>query len=238
VKLFAPEVHAVEPARTALADIRGYRGARRTILVVDDLFEQRAIVTQILTPLGFLVAEAASGPEALRWLGTNNADAIIMDISMPDMDGYETSRLVRERRLCAAPIMLLSANAFADDRERAATIGCDDYMVKPLQVPLLLEKLAGLLKLEWIPSGEPAKAVVAPCAPPLAHARLPEALRTKLKALLEMGYVQGVIDQLDAIAAEFPELQGSAASLRSLAQRFELTELAHQLESTGSKSHD
>jgi signal transduction histidine kinase/CheY-like chemotaxis protein/purine-cytosine permease-like protein len=233
VKLFAPELHAVEPARTALADIRGYRGARRTILVVDDLFDQRAIVAQFLSPLGFLVEEAGSGPEALRWLGTHTADAIIMDISMPDMDGYETSRLIRERRLSAAPIMLLSANAFADDRERATAIGCDDYMVKPLQVPLLLDKLARLLKVDWIPAGESAETETAALqhALPLARTRLPQDLRAKLKSLLEMGYVQGVIDQLDAIAVEFPELQAHFASLRSLAQRFALTELAHQLDS-------
>jgi signal transduction histidine kinase/CheY-like chemotaxis protein/purine-cytosine permease-like protein len=230
VKLFAPEVHAMQPVRTALANIQGYRGAKRTILIVDDLVDQRAIVNQILTPLGFGIAEAESGPQALRWLGTHTADAIIMDISMPDMDGYETSRLIRERRLSSAPIMLLSANAFADDRERAATIGCDDYMVKPLQVPLLLDKLAGLLKLEWIPTGELAEALAAPDASRLARAQLPEALHSKLKTLLEMGYVQGVIDQLDAAAAEFPQLDGHLASLRSLAQRFQLTELAHQLD--------
>jgi signal transduction histidine kinase/purine-cytosine permease-like protein/DNA-binding NarL/FixJ family response regulator len=231
VKLFAPEVYAVEPVRTALADIRGYNGARRTILIVDDLADQRAIANQILTPLGFLIAEAGSGPEALRWLGTHTADAIIMDISMPDMDGYDTSRLIRERRLSSAPIMLLSANAFADDRERATAIGCDDYMVKPLQVPLLLDKLAVLLKLQWVPTGKAAQAPASPGASTLTHAQLPEALRSKLKTLLEMGYVQGVIDQLDAMAAEFPQLHGHLASLRSLAQRFQLAELAHQLDS-------
>jgi signal transduction histidine kinase/CheY-like chemotaxis protein len=230
VKLFAPEVHTMRPVRTALANIQGYRGARRTILIVDDLADQRAIVNQVLTPLGFVIAEAESGPQALRWLGTHTADAIIMDISMPDMDGYETSGLIRERRLSSAPIMLLSANAFADDREHAATIGCDDYMVKPLQVPLLLDKLAGLLKLEWIPTDESAKAPAAPDASRLARAQMPEALRSKLKTLLEMGYVQGVIDQLDAAAAEFPQLDVHLASLRSLAQRFQLTELTHQLD--------
>ncbi|ASW04310.1 ATP-binding protein [Paraburkholderia aromaticivorans] len=238
VKLFAPEVHAVEPTRTELADIRGYHGARRTILVVDDLPEQRAIVVQLLTPLGFLIAEAGSGPEGLRWLGTHTADAIIMDISMPEMDGYETSQLIRERQLSAAPIVLLSANAFADDRERAAMIGCDDYLVKPLQVPLLLDKLASLMKLEWIVSNVPAEAPIpASSAPPENRPRLPQALRTKLKTLLDMGYVQGVIEQLDATATELPELRGQLTSLRSLAQRFQMTELAHQLELFSSDSH-
>jgi CheY-like chemotaxis protein len=238
VKLFAPEVYAVEAVRTELAAIRGYQGARRTILVTDDLPEQRAIVVQLLAPLGFLIAEAASGPEALRWLGTHTADAIIMDISMPEMDGYETSRLIRERQLSAAPIVLLSANAFADDRERAAMIGCDDYLVKPLQVPLLLDKLASLMKLEWIVSNVPADAPIPPSsAPPENKLRLPQALRTKLKMLLDMGYVEGVIEQLDATATELPELHDQLTSLRALAQRFQLTELAHRLELFPGESH-
>ncbi|HTH62681.1 MAG TPA: ATP-binding protein [Paraburkholderia sp.] len=232
VKLFAPEVHAVQAVRTELADIRGYRGVRRTILVVDDLSEQRTIVAQLLAPLGFSVAEASNGPDALRWLGTHAADAIVMDISMPEMDGYETSRLIRERQLSAAPILLLSANAFADDRERAAAIGCDDYLVKPLQVPLLLDKLAALLKLEWIVANAPVE------APQASGARLPQSLRARLKKLLDMGYVQGVIEQLDAAATDRPELHGELASLRSLAQRFRLTELARRLEPHSSDLHD
>ncbi len=250
VKLFAPEVHSVEAPRVGLANVRGYHGARRTLLVTDDLPEQRAIVVRFLAPLGFLIEEAGSGPEALRWLGTHTADAIIMDISMPEMDGYETSRLIRERQLSAAPIVLLSANAFADDRERATMIGCDDYLIKPLQVPLLLDKLASLMKLEWIVSTEPVEAPISaspalsaspvlPVSPASPESRLPlpEALRTKLKMLLDMGYVQGVIEQIDASATESPELRNQLTSLRALAQRFQLTELAHRLEPFFGDSH-
>jgi CheY-like chemotaxis protein len=244
VKLFAPEVHSVEAPRVGLANVRGYRGARRTLLVTDDLPEQRALVVRLLAPLGFMIAEAGSGPEALRWLGMHTADAIIMDISMPEMDGYETGRLIRERQLSAAPIVLLSANAFADDRERATMIGCDDYLVKPLQVPLLLDKLASLMKLEWIVSTEPVEAPISaspvlpvPPASPESRLPLPEALRTKLKTLLDMGYVQGVIEQIDASVAELPELRNQLTSLRSLAQRFQLTELAHRLEPFFGDSH-
>ncbi|MFP3569628.1 ATP-binding protein [Paraburkholderia sp. SIMBA_030] len=238
VKLFAPEAYAVEAVRRDLADIRGYHGQRRTVLLVDDLPEQRAIVVQLLSPLGFHVAEAGSGPEALQWLGTLPADAIIMDISMPEMDGYETSRLIRERLLSAAPIVLLSAHAFADDRERAATIGCGDYLVKPLEVSLLLDKLASLMKLEWIVSRQPADVPMPLLSAPQANSRcLPQALRTRLRSLLDLGYVQGVIEQLDASAAELPELHGQLMSLRSLAQRFQLADFAHQLELFSNDSH-
>ncbi|CAB3754186.1 hybrid sensor histidine kinase/response regulator [Paraburkholderia solisilvae] len=233
VKLFAPEIHGMEDQPSASGGVRGYRGARRTVLVVDDLPEQRAIVVQVLAPLGFTVVEAASGPDALRWLGVHLADAIIMDISMPGMDGYETSRLIRSSQLSAAPIMLLSANAFADDRERAAAIGCDDYLVKPLQVPLLLEKLASLLQIEWIVTSETADATkIASRVPPLAalaRRALPRALRDSLAALLEMGYVQGIVEQIDAAAAQWPEWQTELTALRTHAQHFELDEFERLL---------
>ncbi|MDQ7980912.1 ATP-binding protein [Paraburkholderia sp. SARCC-3016] len=231
VKLFAPEVHAVEDMPAATGGIGGYHGARRTVLVVDDLPDQRAIVAQVLAPLGFTVAEAGSGPDALRWLGIHGADAIIMDISMPDMDGYETSRLIRDSQLSHAPIMLLSANAFADDRERATAIGCDDYLVKPLQVTLLLEKLARLLHIEWIVTPESAAPTGAPKPPAAIEARpaLPRALRDALEALLEMGYVQGIVEQLDKATLQWPQLTDEFASLRALAQRFELAAFGRRL---------
>ncbi len=235
VRLFAPAVDSATEAPTELGAIRGYTGTRRAILVVDDLADQRGIVVQLLTPLGFEVAEAPSGPDALRWLATHRADAIIMDISMPLMDGYETSRLISENQLSNAPIVLLSANAFADDRERASATGCAGYLVKPLQVHLLLDKLAQLLEFEWIASetteAPPMHAPAAGAAAPASHAAamLPPALVEHLRAHLEVGYVQGVVEQLDAARTTWPALQEQIDVLRTLAERFQLRELEHEL---------
>ncbi|AOJ06983.1 ATP-binding protein [Burkholderia mayonis] len=262
VKVYAPAVQTAAPARTELSDIHGYRGPRRTLLVVDDLPDQRGIVAQMLAPLGFAIAEAGSGPDALLWLGTHSAGAILMDTSMPDMDGYETSRLIREHRISTAPIMLLSANAFADDRERAIAIGCDDYLVKPVQVPVLLDKLAALLRIEWIMAGTAnagasaavvstahdassgagvSSGVVAPrpghrgddgdaidASPPATA--LPRSMHAQLKTLIGVGYVQGVIEALDAATARHPALAASLGALRERAERFQLKEFEHELD--------
>lgn len=230
VKLFAPAVHSAPDARTELAAIQGYAGTRRTILVVDDLADQRGIVAQLLTPLGFDVAEAASGPEALRWLGTHAADAIIMDISMPLMDGYETSRLIGENQLSSAPIVLLSANAFADDRERASATGCAGYLVKPLQVNVLLDKLAQLLAIEWIASPVPALADAAGPVRTESRVALPEPVLQRIRAHLDVGYVQGVVEQLDAAHAAYPALRAQVDALRALAERFQLRDLENELD--------
>ncbi|MGH8780250.1 hybrid sensor histidine kinase/response regulator [Paraburkholderia sp.] len=231
VKLFASEVRAPQRLTGGPLKLKGYDGPRRTVLVVDDLAEQRRIVTQTLVPLGFAVVEAASGPEALQWLGGASADVIVMDVAMPAMDGFEASRLIRDNHLSAAPILILSANAFADDREKGTAAGCDDYLAKPLHLPLLLDKLAALLRLQWIADATSATAPVTTPAPVPddAPALLPAALRDELHALLEVGYVQGIIEHLDAAQRSAPELAAQLEQLRSLARRFRLAELARRL---------
>lgn len=227
LKLFLPEVRAPQWLAGRALHVTGYRGERRTVLIVDDLADQRRIVTSTLAPLGFHVVEAASGPAALQWLATERADLIIMDVSMPAMDGFEASQLIRTHQLSTAPILILSANAFADDREKGAIAGCDDYLAKPVPIPLLLDKIASLLELEWINADPLDDAQPRALRDPLS---LPAALREQLKALLAMGYVQGVVDRLEQACRETPSLAGSLEPLRVLAQRFQLPELSRRLE--------
>jgi signal transduction histidine kinase/CheY-like chemotaxis protein/purine-cytosine permease-like protein len=222
VKLFMPEVRAPLLLAGRSQQVKGYIGPSRTILVVDDLSDQRRIVTSALAPLGFQVVEAASGPAALQWLATEVADLIVMDVSMPSMDGYEASQLIRSHQLSDAPILILSANAFADDREKGALAGCDDYLAKPLHIPLLLDKLAALLKLEWVKASNE----------PEPKPSLPAELRRQLQALLSMGYVQGLVERLDEAGRDTPHLVDALEPLRTLAQRFRLPELARLLEDT------
>jgi signal transduction histidine kinase/purine-cytosine permease-like protein/DNA-binding NarL/FixJ family response regulator len=227
VKLFASEVRAPARFSHGQINIKGYRGKRRTVLVVDDLTEQRRIVTQTLVPLGFDVIEVGSGPQALQWLATGGADLILMDVAMPMMDGFEASRLIRDNHLSDAPILILSANAFADDRDKGAAAGCDDYLAKPVHLPLLLDKMATLLELQWIT--EPALLSAEASISPQAIASLPTPLLDNLRSTLEMGYMQGFIEQLDAAEHHAPELSSLFEPLRAMARRFRLSELARVL---------
>ena len=221
LKLFLPEVRVPQLLAGRALHVKGYVGEPRTILVVDDLADQRHIVTHALAPLGFHVVEAASGPAALQWLATERADLIIMDVSMPAMDGFEASQLIRTHQLSDAPILILSANAFADDRERSTIAGCDDYLAKPFPVPLLLDKIASLIDLTWVDAGHSVERTTTP---------LPGELREQLKALLAMGYVQGVIDRIEQACREVPALSDTLEPLRMLAERFQLPELSRCLE--------
>ncbi|RKP57865.1 ATP-binding protein [Pararobbsia silviterrae] len=229
LKLFLPEVRAPQLLAGRAQPVKGYRGPARTVLVVDDLADQRRIVTSALTPLGFHVVEASSGPAALQWLATELTDLIVMDVSMPAMDGYEASQLIRSNQLSNAPILILSANAFADDREKGAIAGSDDYLAKPVHIPLLLDKIASLLALEWIDADDRPQ----PSAP-----AIPAELRKQLKALLAVGYIQGILEHIEHAIGETPSLAGALEPLRTFAQRFQLSELAQRLEDASPAESD
>ncbi|MGI4815164.1 MAG: ATP-binding protein [Janthinobacterium lividum] len=238
LQLFLPEVREPRVLATRPHDVLGYGGERRTILVADDLSEQRWIVTRLLEPLGFTMLEANSGPQALQLLATHRVDLIIMDVAMPSMDGFEASQLIRKHRLSEAPILILSANAFAGDRDKGAAAGCDDYLAKPLHLPLLLDKIAALLKLEWLTGVARDALLEDNGAAPLPMLPLPGALAAELKGYLELGYMQGLVARLEQALQERPELAPTLAPLRQSASRFMLGELDRQLNAAIGASQD
>ena len=139
VRLFLSEVRVPQAVVHVEHDIIGYQGARRRVLLVDDHIEHRRVLAGMLEPLGFEIVQAADGQEAVRQVALLHPDLILMDLSMPHMDGWETSRLIRRNVQSRAPIIVISANAFADDRERSVAADCNDYLAKPVHTPALLE---------------------------------------------------------------------------------------------------
>jgi CheY-like chemotaxis protein len=212
---------------TRPSNVLGYPGPRRSILVADDLTDQRRIVTSVLEPLGFTMLEASSGPQALQLLATHSVDLIVMDVAMPSMDGFEVSKLIREHRLSEAPILILSANAFAGDLEKGAAAGCDDYLAKPLHLPLLLDKVAALLGFEWLTDA--SEHAAAGAAPAQTMLPLPTPLAHELRRFLELGYMEGFVAQLEEAGQNHPELADTLAPLRESARRFMLDDLDRQL---------
>jgi CheY-like chemotaxis protein len=236
LQLFLPEVREPRVLITHQRDIVGYAGPRRAVLVADDLADQRRIVTSVLEPLGFAMLEASSGPQALQLLATHEVDLIVMDVAMPSMDGFEASQLIRQHRLTEAPILILSANAFAGDLEKGAAAGCEDYLAKPIHLPLLLDKVATLLGLEWLTDAagreEPAAASTRPALP------LPEPLALELRRYLELGYMEGFVEQLEEALRADPDLADTLAPLRESARRFMLDDLDRQLRAATGATRD
>ena len=224
VRLFLSEVRVPQAVVHVEHDIIGYQGPRRLILVVDDHIEHRRVLAGMLEPLGFNIAQAASGQEAIRQAALLHPDLILMDLSMPQMDGWETSRLTRRNAMSQAPIIVISANAFADDRERSVAAACNDYLAKPVHTPELLERIHKQLGLHWLRRTAPL--------PPLTLTTrvLPSA--SDLDALRElgaMGYIRGIQEKLDAIDRLTPASASFTAPLRALVKSYRLDEFNRQL---------
>jgi two-component system cell cycle response regulator DivK len=117
------------------------------ILYIEDNPENRLLVRRILQAEGYTVVEAADGPSGLEAAASSPPDLILLDINLPEMDGYELVRRLRQiPGLAATPIIALTAYALKGDRERILYAGCDGYIQKPIDVDSLPVQVASFLK--------------------------------------------------------------------------------------------
>ena len=123
-------------------------GDKPLVLVVDDYQDAREMYAEYLEFSGFRVAEAVNGAEALDKAFSLLPDIILMDLSLPVIDGWEATRRIKaDGRLKHTPVIALTAHAMPGDEARAVGSGCDDYLIKPLDENALLEKVRTWL--EW-----------------------------------------------------------------------------------------
>lgn len=114
----------------------------KTILHIEDNLENRILIRRILQSEDFQVLEAADAGEAMNILTSNHPNLILMDINMPDMDGYTlTSRLKSLPGLNRTPILAITANVMKGDREKALKAGCDGYIEKPIDIDEFLAQV-------------------------------------------------------------------------------------------------
>ena len=117
------------------------------ILYVEDNPDNRLLIRRILGAEGYQVAEAENATQALELIETIDPNLILMDINMPDIDGYTlTSRMKQNPKLADVSIIALTANVMKGDRERTLAAGCDGYIQKPIDVDLLPEQINRFLK--------------------------------------------------------------------------------------------
>jgi two-component system cell cycle response regulator DivK len=116
------------------------------ILYVEDNLENRILVRRLLMSEGYKIIEAENAQRALKVLETQTPDMILMDINMPDVDGYTlTAQLKTRPALRDVPIIALTANVMRGDRERVFKSGCNGYIEKPIDVDRFLEQVAFFL---------------------------------------------------------------------------------------------
>ncbi|NEQ55735.1 MAG: response regulator, partial [Leptolyngbya sp. SIO3F4] len=132
--------------------IIGYDGDERyQILVVDDHWENRAVIQNLLEPLGFDVIEAENGREGLTQLQTHQPDLVIADLVMPEMDGFEFLQHIRNSDdLKHKRVIVSSASVAQEEQRMALDSGGDGFLAKPINTNALFAALADHLQLTWI----------------------------------------------------------------------------------------
>ncbi|MGJ7558261.1 hybrid sensor histidine kinase/response regulator [Variovorax sp. RB3P1] len=230
VRLFLPRVHDTvagvnRPVQVQQRARRGYEGARRRLLVVDNEEADRDLLGHVLAPLGFELRSAASGHDALDLIAAGyRPDAMFVDLAMPGIDGWETIRRARKLGLTEASVAIVSANAFDKGLDNDVAIAPEDFFVKPVRHTELLDWLERRLGLQWTD----AAAKPAPVAPRALQAPSLERLRG-LEEAVSLGYFRGIMNQLDAIDAAQPECAGWSEAQRVLARQFQFEAMSRAL---------
>jgi len=117
-----------------------------TILVIENEVSNRILIERVLSTRGYYCLSASNGREALEILDRERVDLILTDLSMPVLDGYRTTQLIRSRpALVNVPIVAVTAYALNDENEAALQIGCNEYLTKPFKPRQLLEVVDRLL---------------------------------------------------------------------------------------------
>ncbi|HSV55112.1 MAG TPA: ATP-binding protein [Burkholderiaceae bacterium] len=236
VKLFLPEVRGATIAGMAHATApklrRGYEGARRKLLVVDNEEADRDLLVQLLEPLGFELRTAASGHDALDLLAAGyRPDAVLMDLAMPGIDGWETIRRMRRLPELNAHVAIVSANAFDKGLDNDVGIRPEDFVLKPVRHSELLDWLERRLALRWLAQAptlpEPAPPMTAVIAGATAYPPRPQL--EALQDLVNLGYYRGILNQLDEMEAAHPGSAAFVALLRELARQFQFDAMSRQL---------
>ncbi|NEQ39228.1 MAG: response regulator [Okeania sp. SIO3I5] len=142
---------AIAHSSDSSKQIIGIKGAAPKIVVVDDRWENRSVIINLLKPIGFQVIQAADGEEGWQKICSCHPDLIITDLIMPVLDGFEMMQRIRASpETKAIPIIASSASVFATDQYESMTAGADDFLPKPVETKELFKAIEKYLHLEWV----------------------------------------------------------------------------------------
>ncbi len=221
------------------------------ILIADNIEKKRLILKEMLLPLGFDIFEAPDGNEAVEKAALLHPDLILMSLTMPTGNGYETARRIRQiPSLSEVIIIALSATVLNRTRKKCSDAGCNDFLARPVRLNDLLERLKAHLKLEWIyedsaypgaadpeqrnsdaraeergdkESESPADAVLLP----------PEKEIATLREFLMIGDIRGIRDQIGRIESLYPDSSVFVEKVSRLMNMYKMDELQELIEGLG-----
>jgi PAS domain S-box-containing protein len=206
----------------------GFTGDPQRILIVDDEALNRALLSDILQPLGFEIIEAVDGQDAFDKLRQIHPQVILLDLVMPGVDGFEVARQIRQKpEWRDVKIVAVSASAYEQTRQKSLNCGCDEFIAKPLRMKELLEKLQTLLSLTWVYEELP-EAALFPASQTLTLPS-PEAL-SHLFDLASRGHLRKLLRELDELDQTAPQCVFFTSELRDFARQFQMDQMCHYIE--------
>lgn len=218
LSIMMPVVHTPKSLALPSRKIKGYSGQQKQVLVVDDEPTHRALVSDLLTPLGFSVLEAHSAEFALKLVAEKSIDLFLLDVHMPVTDGWELVASLRGQGI-KAPIIMVSGNAIEDHRTEMTSDLHDEYLIKPVRLETLLERIGAAIQIEWTYDNQDVRQQVTTQPAPAAASKLPSnEVMDELISMAKIGYLNGVLEKLEAleqanIDSEFLQYLKSRAEL-------------------------
>lgn len=219
---------AKEWVKTSQADdhgqIIGIKNCRPKLLMVDDKWANRSVIANLLSPIGFEVAEAVDGEEGWRKVVEIQPDIVITDILMPELDGFGLIKRIRSSETFKHTIIIVSsASVFEIDQHRSLEVGGNDFLTKPVEAIVLFQKLRQHLHLEWLYEEQKAESqaerdnaqLVAP----------PTAEMENLYELVMKGNFKGIIKQAALLEQMDETYIPFAKKLHQLAKGFQDQEI-------------
>jgi CheY-like chemotaxis protein len=217
----------------------GYTGDRRRILIVDDKMENRMVLRDLLLPLGFVVAEARDGYDCLEQAQQFFPDLILLDMIMPNLDGRETVKRLRQLKLFQdTAIAMVSASAFNQDRQLSLDVGCDAFIAKPINPEELFQVMRSLLHLDW-QYADPVTTTyshsIGAGAMDLGLNSLnliapPNEILSKLLHLARMGDILAIEDEVTKLKTADPQMDQFTDQILDYAREFQIKKIREFLE--------
>lgn len=212
-------------------DIIGYQGRKQQILVVDDLDNNREIIANFLTPLGFEIIEANGGQTAIALTQKHQPDLVLLDRIMPAIDGWQVIQHLRqESQFQALPIIIISASTLTTDESHSYHLGASGFLAKPLDFEQLLRVIEHHLDLEWITVNGNRRSLISPSCITPQNSPTPtlvipgEQQLAQLNKLIMEGNIRDCISYVASLKQQ-PELNPFVEQVTQLAESCQLRKL-------------
>lgn len=232
LRILLPEPMVAPAGAAAYNRVTGYRGERKTILVIDDNPSQVTVVEHLLRPLDFTVFAATGGAEGLALAERCAPDLVLLDIQMPGCSGWDIAAQLRSTFGQRQRIVMVSANAHEFRAGGDGGSNHDAFISKPVELDALLDTIGRQLDLTWIVTADET----AGDAAPKISAKLPEEagpFLARLRQYVKAGHVRAIGTILGELEVEIPESAGAVAEMRRHLDQFDLRALTRVIDHVG-----